>query len=272
MKLIVDTREQELFKKIEFLVSNIPSFRGLEIETQQLPLGDLVIRDGDGKDILLIERKSLADLAASIKDGRYEEQSYRLDGIDHPNHNIVYLVEGDLNKFGAGGFFKERVDKLTLYSAMFSLNFFKGFSVLRSMDANETATIVCNMASKLMRSGDKVPFYAGCKCHHPSSQQAPETDESAAVGAGKEYVAVAKRVKKDNISKDNIGEIMLCQIPGISSATALAILSKFHSISELVVSLKEDSNCLNDIKTVDASGKPRKISKAVTAKLQEFLS
>lgn len=40
----------------------------------------------------------------------------------------------------------------------------------------------------------------------------------------KDYVGVVKKVKKDNITSDNIGEIMLCQIPGISSVTALAVM------------------------------------------------
>ena len=45
--------------------------------------------------LLIIERKSLNDLASSIKDGRYAEQSFRLSNIEHHNHNIVYLIEGD---------------------------------------------------------------------------------------------------------------------------------------------------------------------------------
>ena len=42
------------------------------------------------KNLLIIERKSLADLESSIKDGRYENQSYRLDGLPVINHNIYY--------------------------------------------------------------------------------------------------------------------------------------------------------------------------------------
>ena len=41
-----------------------------------------------------------------------------------------------------------------------------------------------------------------------------------------------KKVKKENITEDNIGEIMLCQIPGISSVTSLAIMEKFKTISK----------------------------------------
>ena len=41
-------------------------------------LGDVIICDDDGSERMIIERKTLNDLAASIKDGRYEEQGYRL--------------------------------------------------------------------------------------------------------------------------------------------------------------------------------------------------
>ena len=44
---------------------------------------------------LLLGRESLNDLASSIKDGRYAEQSFRLSNIEHHNHNIIYLIEGD---------------------------------------------------------------------------------------------------------------------------------------------------------------------------------
>jgi hypothetical protein len=50
----------------------------------------------------------------------------------------------------------------------------------------------------------------------------------------KEYCSVIKKVKKENITPDNIGEIMLCQIPGISSTTAIAILKEFQTLPKLL--------------------------------------
>jgi crossover junction endonuclease MUS81 len=40
----------------------------------------------------IVERKTSDDLAASIRDGRYDEQKYRLKncGIN----NVIYLIEG----------------------------------------------------------------------------------------------------------------------------------------------------------------------------------
>jgi len=157
MIIKIDTREQDLLTKCQNTITAVPKFADIKLISQTLPLGDIIINDGTN-DSIIIERKTLTDLAASIKDGRYEEQSYRLNGLNHHNHNIVYLIEGDINRFNT---FKERIDKQTLYSAMFSINYFKGFSIMRSNNLEETAMIVCNMAYKLvggLKAG-KTGFY-----------------------------------------------------------------------------------------------------------------
>ena len=148
MIIKIDTRETELLQKCKHMINTVNKFKDLTIISETLPLGDAIINDNTN-DNIIIERKTLADLASSIKDGRYEEQSYRLNGLNHHNHNIVYLIEGDVNNFNT---FKESMDKLTLYSAIFSIQYFKGFSVMRSNNMIESALIICNMAYKIERS------------------------------------------------------------------------------------------------------------------------
>jgi ERCC4-type nuclease len=269
--------EQELFKKCEATISAVPKFADIKLVSETLPLGDIIINDGIN-DCIIVERKTLSDLAASIKDGRYEEQSYRLNGLQHHNHNIVYLVEGDMYRFNA---FKERIDKQTLYSAMFSINYFKGFSVMRSNNMEETAMIACNMVYKLvggLKSG-KNGFYSNTITNIPTIKNSDDNtsddqNNNADIvkeSSEKDYCSVIKKVKKDNITPDNIGEIMLCQIPGISSASALAILAQFKTLPNLIQCLKEDEQCLNTICTTDANGKSRKISKTAIATIVKFL-
>ena len=161
MIIKIDTREQELLTKCQNTIEGSPKFKDIKLVSQTLPLGDIIINDGMN-DCIIIERKTLSDLAASIKDGRYEEQSYRLNGLNHHNHNIIYLIEGDIYRFNA---FKERFDKQTLYSAMFSVNYFKGFSIMRSNNLEETAMIACNMVYKLVSGlkAGKLGFYNNIK-------------------------------------------------------------------------------------------------------------
>lgn len=272
MNLKIDVREAELLKRCQTNIEMLANFKDIKLVSEQLPLGDIIINDG-AKDLVIIERKSLSDLAASIKDGRYEEQSYRLKNLWHHNHNIIYLIEGDFAKHNS---FKDRIDKQTLYSAMTSLNYFKGFSVWRTMSIDETALIICNMAYKLNKEKDKPPFYSNDltdtnKIAVSAEAAVVDPNKEVIVSSDKDYCSVVKKVKKDNITTENIGEIMLCQIPGVSSASALAILAQFKTLPSLIKAIDTDETCLNNICTTDANGKSRKISKTAIATIIKFL-
>jgi ERCC4-type nuclease len=274
MNLKIDVREAELLKRCQTNIEMLANFKDIKLVPEQLPLGDIIINNGE-KDLVIIERKSLSDLAASIKDGRYEEQSYRLKNLWHHNHNIIYLIEGDFAKHNS---FKDRIDKLTLYSAITSLNYFKGFSVWRSMSIDETALMICNMAYKLNKEKDRQPFYSNDLTDTnkiidstSAAEAVVDPNKEVVVSSDKDYCSVVKKVKKDNITTENIGEIMLCQIPGVSSASALAILTQFKTLPSLIKAIDMDETCLNNICTTDANGKSRKISKTAIATIIKFL-
>jgi len=274
MFIKIDTREQDLLTKCQNTITVVPKFADIKLISQTLPLGDIIINDGTN-DCIIIERKTLSDLAASIKDGRYEEQSYRLNGLQHHNHNIIYLIEGDMYHFNT---FKEHIDKQTLYSAMFSINYFKGFSIMRSNNLEETAMFVCTMAYKLvsgLKSG-KTAYYSNNNAQQKINDTLYDdlnnnTNNNKKESTEKDYCSVIKKVKKDNITAENIGEIMLCQIPGVSSSTALAILGQFKTLPNLIKSIQENNNCLNNICTTDSNGKNRKISKTAIATIVKYL-
>ena len=116
MKLVIDIRESSLIENVDKLLKYDSSFKDILIEKKSLDLGDIIIKNDEDKEILIIERKTISDLIASIKDGRYSEQSYRLNGVEHENHNILYLIEGSP---------KDLIyDKQTVYSSIFSINYY----------------------------------------------------------------------------------------------------------------------------------------------------
>ena len=266
----IDIRETELLNCITQTITNNPNFNKIIIQSVQLPIGDIIISD-ETEEKIIIERKTIHDLQASIKDGRYEEQSYRLNGLPNHNHNIIYLIEGDANK--TNKFIK--VDTLSLYSAMFSLNYYKGFSLFRTVSLEETAKVICNMAYKLEKSSttNKKAFYS----NNLSNTLTVTTSENCKEGEenedkeGKNYVSCVKKVKKDNITTDNIGEIMLCQIPGISSVTALAIMAKYKNISNLIKEIEINRNCLKDISYTTTKGQTRKINTTSISNIIKYL-
>jgi ERCC4-type nuclease len=297
MIIKVDIREQEMFKLIKYYLEISPSYKNITIVSENLPLGDVIICDENNVERLIIERKSIRDLSSSIKDGRYEEQSYRLNGSPFSNHNIIYLIEGDLNsKF----LFKDRIDKISLYSAMFSLNHYKGFSVLRTFTIDETSLVICNMAYKMKKCDveNKKPYYKNkvemltetpvlkpvISATEPENTDAvsPKTpvitepnvdvvDNNDTEENEKDYCSVIKKVKKENVTPQNIGEIMLCQIPGISSVSAIAILKEFQTLPNLLNKLRENKECLNDVSYVNSKNQTRKINKTVIQNIKKFL-
>jgi len=255
MSIKVDTRENELYELLTKVLAK-PLPKGLaeqkedlvpRVEREKLNLGDIVI--STTKEFIIIERKTLKDLAASIKDGRYREQSFRLNKCACHNHNIIYLIEGNLYTY------KEcrGITKKQLYSAMTTLNYYKGFSVIRTMSIGETVEYIVNMADKLQKN-TQVGFY-----NDTSQNQI------------KHYYDVVKREKKANITKDNIGIIMLSQIPSVSVATAKVIIMEYNNFSNLFKAIKDNPKCLNNLKLVTKSGKSRRISKSAIKNILEFL-
>ena len=211
-----------------------------EIKSERLPLGDIILHDpagqgqGQGRDIVLFERKTLNDLAASIQDGRYKEQSFRLlqqscaaAGF-HP-HNIVYIIEGDIAQYEAKRNKNNRITKTALQSAMVSLRYDKGFSVIRTMNLGETADFILHFADKVEKeSADgAIPAYTRADAQHPPphhTENAATTHDTAAQAYSE---VAAKKEKRDYITRENIGEIMLAQVPGVSAKVAAAILAKY---------------------------------------------
>jgi ERCC4-type nuclease len=253
MLIKIDYRENKLLELCKTAESET-----IKIVSENLPLGDIIICNDEGHEKAIIERKSLADLAASIRDGRYNEQSFRLNQCELHNHQIYYLVEGDLRYYKP---FKGLPDKKTLLSAMVSISYFKGFSLYRSNNLEESAEWLMQFATKLHKeNAGAMPYYLNT------------TELVDASGSGSGYASVvAKRVKKNNISPENIGEIMLSQIPGVSNAAALAIMSKYSTLAKLITALHENPNSLNDISILIKTGQLKKITKPCINNIYQYL-
>ena len=248
MKVIVDEREAALYE----LCINHENYAkdNFVLEKRVLQLGDILfMSDDESVTYLCIERKSFQDLLASIKDGRYTEQSYRLSNC-YPNpHNVVYLLEGMLSTVK---------DKKTVISCIASLNYFKGFSVHRTVSMAETALYVLCMADKMSRE-----FKKG----NSPVQQASVQQVSAVVEVqSTDYCNVVKVSKKANITKENIGQLILMQIPGISSTIAIELMRPFNSFIDFVDHIRTNPEYLTTV-TV----KQRKIGSNIVKGIQEFI-
>ena len=302
VRLIVDERETDVYNHLCALLAektDTTRLTFLQLSKRVLPLGDFIIEYTFPQEkcaekcaekvepetvspvpqigSMIIERKSLSDLMASIRDGRYEEQSYRLThSITHTHrsaalHNVVYIIEGVLTQL------KRTSDRALVHSTMTSLNHFKGFSVLRTASSLETAEYLLTAAGKIQRNLQerKMPWY--WRPDPPVVKTDPELvewgggvpQENTVVvsDTAPHYCTVVKQVKKENITPQNIAEIMLCQLPGISSTTAMAIVAEFPTMKQLMDALVADPSCLNGIRTV-SSGKSRRMSQSSIDKVK----
>lgn len=192
--MYIDCREHALIKL-------------LGAESKQLDLGDVSF-EKDGKVYALVERKTATDLAASLCDGRYQEQSYRLLECGIPPHRIVYLIEGPLYQV-------KNIPLRTLQSAIVSL-WMKGFSVMRTDTIEETAECLKLVEERINKE---------------------VTDE--------DYVSMLRIKKKDKLTPENIDIMMLSQIPGVSTVTAKALLEAYDSMYALTTQLKENPTLLD---------------------------
>lgn len=237
MLLKVDNRERTIIPALTTACNAIP---GVTIQVENMPLGDAGIYDDQGNELILFERKSLSDLAASIKDGRYSEQSLRLSSIPTHNHNIIYIIEGSLDVYN---YSRTKVHPKTLRSAMVSLNYFKGFSVVRSWSVMETVDVIVSYVEKLQKTTDKVAYYSNnVSCSEVTTEGVSSNNESV------DYLSTIKRTKKENVTINNIVAIMLCQIPNVSSQSAEAISAEYKTLEALIEACKRGREAFENLR------------------------
>jgi len=249
IQIVIDKREQKI---IDYIVNSgvkdsLQEY--IQIQYDVLTIGDILIKYNDEIQII-IERKTIGDLVASIKDGRYAEQSLRLQNQATHNHNIVYLIEGIFSTLS-------RKEHQIINSCFTSLGVFKGFSLMKTNSVAETTHYVFDMSDKIYRG-----MKNGKKMHY--------TDDSTTSSKSNDYCSVIKSVKKENVTCDNIGQILLMQIPGISTTIAGAILANFRDFHHFMCEINDNPSCLDDMK-YESKGKTRKVSKNCIDSIKTFL-
>jgi ERCC4-type nuclease len=161
LRLLLDVREHALHAALE---RDHPDLRH---ERCPLDLGDAQVRGPGDTLVLVLERKTLADLSASVKDGRYREQTARLLA-NVPRERVVYVIEAPaqyhIYSAGAGGGAAGAgwgcLPPATLRSCLLSLQFRKGVRVVVTAGPAETAGFLHSCTAYLARD-DMAAFTGG---------------------------------------------------------------------------------------------------------------
>ncbi|TAN49280.1 MAG: nuclease [Methylococcaceae bacterium] len=122
--IVADDREPDAI-----VIETLRKLDNTQVTIRRLALGDYAL---DGR--LLFERKTLSDLAASIKDGRFFEQGCRLAAA--PLYKAM-ILEGTCRDLPAGAMRREAIQ-----GAIIQMTLFLGIPVLRSISPEETARLM----------------------------------------------------------------------------------------------------------------------------------
>ena len=210
IKIIVDSRESSLISCIKDRDFERYADQ-ISVEVQTLDIGDIhICLDFN---IFIFERKTIPDLLASIKDGRYKEQKARLLAS---GHNITYIIEG-------GDVISSKYERhQNILSGVYMHSMYRdNVHIAFTRNVTETCTYILILACKMADNP-----------HHFSH-------DTHTV----EYVDCVKMKSKkiDNITPENCYIMQLAQIPSISTILAKNIQKVFPSMKDLVRAL-EDSD------------------------------
>jgi ERCC4-type nuclease len=245
--LIIDNRERDL---IELLINN-----NTPHTVEMLDVGDILFRDGD-ETILVIERKTVNDLKASICDGRGREQKARLMNCGLSHSRIMYLIEGKLSMSldtKVSG-----VPVSTLVGSLINTQFRDGLKVYKTGTLIETANFIHRLLDKFETDGSS--YF--------------KTDVGVVDDCS--YACTLKTRKKDNITPSVWFISQLAMIPQVTELIAGEITKVFPSVSSLVKAYEDCSvvdrkKLLSDITYPIKNDKVRRIGIKISERIYNLI-
>ena len=221
------------------------------------PVGDIWIGDLSGTDLcaggVILERKTGADLEASIMDGRYKEQKARLLAYSEQHKVAIgYVVEGILDSLGA------RLPESALLKHITRLQFHYRIPVIQTASSKETVRIAELIEAQWTKDGGK---FAWCSLPDAEHIASATGTASASASASASYIKSACR---DNPDTFLLGTLTQCR--GISEGLARIIMGNFSTLEILMNSTAEELAVITD-----PTNPKRKVGKAVAERLYSLL-
>lgn len=208
--LVLDVREHGLAAALTAL--------GVTYTSAQLDVGDFMIQTATGEPLLVAERKSHVDFAASNQDGRYREQRARLMAVRGGGVAVLYILEGRWTGDSDRRVGHTRATEGQLRRLLSRLVLRYGMPVLESDGLAGTATWCRTLLAQL--SDDAAVFQ-------------PEGDMATATAAAMSTMTAALSAnKKGNKTAAGAASAMLSGIPGLGGKRVEALLAE-HSIATL---------------------------------------
>ncbi len=177
---------------------------GIEVTEKRLPVGDYLVNDS-----LLVERKTLTDLAASIIDSRLFCQCSRLA---MSCYKPALLLEGR-----SGDFKRQGVSRRSIQGALVTVSLFMNIPIIRSASPLESAFLLKTIAGQ---HDQLLQFGGSIKHHYP-----------------------ARRPK----GKYRTQLQLLQSLPGIGVERAQTLLKQFGSVEKALLANEEELSGIHGI-------------------------
>lgn len=276
VKLVLDTREVRSPSDREYIPIQLQK-RGVNPIIRPLEVGDCLWIATDrqsGKEIVLdfiLERKRMDDLITSIKDGRFQEQKFRLTKSEIKN--IIYLVEE--SHMGQFEHFREAVQ-----TAMSSVQVCNGFFLKKCKTLDETIEYYALMTKALIARYKDVDLHCipddVVNAASFTRLQAHLQTKHPLIDAHLSYEGFASMTSKS--SSNTVRDVflkMLMAIRGVSAEKAVEIQKVFQTPSHLIqayvaLSTAKEKDLLISSRCVGFGRK--KIGPALSAKIKEIWS
>jgi crossover junction endonuclease MUS81 len=279
--LILDTREAKLIE----LIKSISGFK-IPYTIENLQIGDIIIRhiiesnSNSSKTYnIILERKCMTDMIASIKDGRYKEQKIRLLSEISKNTTttqsiICYLLEGSQNEL------RLPQDKTMLNGSIISSIFRDKIPILRTYTLQETVDIISRLHDRMLK--DITDFFPSISETSNNTNATAETEIILETPANNNpennlYLQSIKKCKKDNITPKLWNQMCYMNIPGISSNIAIKIAEVYPTLKSL---LDEYTKCstetekellIANIILTETEKQKRRIGEVISKRVKEYI-
>ena len=311
--IIIDNREHKLIELIKNTSSFTIPYEIKKLDIGDIIISSSKHPDKS----LIIERKCMTDMISSIKDGRYKEQKIRLQAEGSNSNTIIcYLLEGlvnDLRKpndktllYGSiiSSIFRDTIPIIRTTSLQETLDILirlyermnkniNDFFTLKKnnnkqdIGINDTPErIIINTSNSIVNTSNTsntnsfildTPIILNNNLNNKNNNNETNNNETNNNETNNLYLHSIKKCKKDNMTPKLWNQLILTNIPGVSTSIAIKINEVYPTLTSL---LNAYTNCetdndriklLSTILLTHTEKQKRHIGKVISKRIYEYL-
>ena len=248
VRILVDHRERAVLTRLRDTdLGGAEECKNIvAIEASNLEYGDvwILVEQQNNDDTtwrLVFERKTMSDLAASIKDGRYREQKLRL--LAHCERSaLAYIIEGG-HSFASDRVTVHGLSHKAVSGALINTMYRDGIRIVHTQTAEETAHFLTGLATRIAKDPDSF-------CMQRNSRSSSTCSEYAQASIQ------ARRTKR--MGTEHVFATQLSIIPGVSPTLGSAIAARYDTMANflhVLASMESHSHRLRSLQALPQVGK-----------------